>query len=663
MAKKLFLILLLPFMGVSQSSSLNPSISELRDHIYAGVPEHYKDGRTERRAFRFADISANVIKGNLNKGETYVDWPAMEMFLNMVMKKVLPPELRQDSIIHAYLRANGNFNASMTPSGMMFVTTGLIADVPDEATLAAVLAHELAHYYLRHSLKRFMLSQSGYFNDGLLRNHRSQSFSVNNEYSSDSLAMIWYKQSGYSYQGMRNAFSMMTQMDRNSIAKSKVLWEAVENSHPQSDKRLERFEKFIEEEPTPLSGKLFLVSESHFMALKRKASLEALENLLVNFSYDKCIEKAFKLHLLEPNNSHYPYYIVEAIRRKCYLNPTLWGKNFVSSNYFTPVEPGVKGAKIEMEDHLFVKFDPDILCISEDEEKNMLKLYWEDEPLFITYEHAFIFFYRVGRALGNKEVILSNALSITHDMEMRKTLLQEYLEQEDILYRTYADNLLVDQIFGGLRSKKLTLINNFDICVKQGDEFITLDPDKEDELLVRQVLESVFTNYPSRQVKYMDDIRSESMEQYRKLQDMETFSFINIVSQGNRTELHILDPSYWNLFMKYGVNEIEFVNMRLVDSRQSEKSKVAYDSALATTYAEILLAEKRTRHFTVLITSLREKKDCLMKYYSLREYGFRFKPPTNTQLQEIFKDHLDQMEVNVNRADARNREYDGGLGF
>lgn len=46
------------------------------------------------------------------------------------------------------------FNASMAPNGMMQVWTGLLLRVDNEAQLAAVLGHEIAHYLARHSVDR-----------------------------------------------------------------------------------------------------------------------------------------------------------------------------------------------------------------------------------------------------------------------------------------------------------------------------------------------------------------------------------------------------------------------------------------------------------------------------------------------------------------------------
>lgn len=64
----------------------------------------------------------------------------------------LAPERAQD--IRIYLVRTPFFNASMAPNGMMQVWSGLLIRVHNEAQLAAILGHEIAHYTQRHSLQR-----------------------------------------------------------------------------------------------------------------------------------------------------------------------------------------------------------------------------------------------------------------------------------------------------------------------------------------------------------------------------------------------------------------------------------------------------------------------------------------------------------------------------
>lgn len=52
------------------------------------------------------------------------------------------------------------FNATMAPNGMMQVWSGLLLRVENEAQLAAVLGHELAHYLERHALEQLQDAKS-----------------------------------------------------------------------------------------------------------------------------------------------------------------------------------------------------------------------------------------------------------------------------------------------------------------------------------------------------------------------------------------------------------------------------------------------------------------------------------------------------------------------
>ncbi|WP_421880838.1 M48 family metalloprotease [Pacificispira sp.] len=57
--------------------------------------------------------------------------------------------------VRVYLVRTPIFNATMAPNGVMQVWSGLLLRAQDEAQLAAVLGHEIAHYLRRHSIKRF----------------------------------------------------------------------------------------------------------------------------------------------------------------------------------------------------------------------------------------------------------------------------------------------------------------------------------------------------------------------------------------------------------------------------------------------------------------------------------------------------------------------------
>jgi len=59
------------------------------------------------------------------------------------------------SDVRIYAMRNADFNASMTPNGMMIVNSGFLARVRNEAQMAAVLGHECGHYLRLHTVRNW----------------------------------------------------------------------------------------------------------------------------------------------------------------------------------------------------------------------------------------------------------------------------------------------------------------------------------------------------------------------------------------------------------------------------------------------------------------------------------------------------------------------------
>jgi Zn-dependent protease with chaperone function len=77
---------------------------------------------------------------------------ALDGYIRGVMERLLGTRAAE---LRPYVLHNPDFNASMTPNGMLLVYTGLLARIRNEAQLAAVLGHESGHYLRRHSLQNW----------------------------------------------------------------------------------------------------------------------------------------------------------------------------------------------------------------------------------------------------------------------------------------------------------------------------------------------------------------------------------------------------------------------------------------------------------------------------------------------------------------------------
>jgi tetratricopeptide (TPR) repeat protein len=83
---------------------------------------------------------------------------ALDSYLRKVLCRVAPADACQ--AVRIYVVRDPQFNASMTPNGMLLVNSGLLLRVRSEAELAAILGHEFAHFERRHTLARLKAARS-----------------------------------------------------------------------------------------------------------------------------------------------------------------------------------------------------------------------------------------------------------------------------------------------------------------------------------------------------------------------------------------------------------------------------------------------------------------------------------------------------------------------
>jgi predicted Zn-dependent protease len=92
-------------------------------------------------------------------GGLYSD-PAIERRLASILARLVPASERPDLRYSVAILNSPTVNAFALPDGQLFVTRGLLALANDEAEVAAVLAHEMAHVIARHAAQRVEASQN-----------------------------------------------------------------------------------------------------------------------------------------------------------------------------------------------------------------------------------------------------------------------------------------------------------------------------------------------------------------------------------------------------------------------------------------------------------------------------------------------------------------------
>lgn len=82
-----------------------------------------------------------------------IDDPQLVRYVNLVGRSVANTSDRPDIAYHFAILNHDSINAFAAPAGYIFVTNGLLKQVQNEAELAAVLGHEIAHVSEKHILE------------------------------------------------------------------------------------------------------------------------------------------------------------------------------------------------------------------------------------------------------------------------------------------------------------------------------------------------------------------------------------------------------------------------------------------------------------------------------------------------------------------------------
>jgi predicted Zn-dependent protease len=89
------------------------------------------------------------------RGRLHQD-PLLEEYINEIARRMIPPELEEQGIpVRIKILRDPSLNAFAYPNGAIYLHTGLLARVENEAQLATVLGHEMTHVINRDAVRHY----------------------------------------------------------------------------------------------------------------------------------------------------------------------------------------------------------------------------------------------------------------------------------------------------------------------------------------------------------------------------------------------------------------------------------------------------------------------------------------------------------------------------
>jgi len=208
-------------------------------------------------------------------------------YFNEVGESIVKVCDRKDIQYHFTVIESEQINAFATPGGYVYIYTGLLDRINNEAELAAVTAHEISHVVARHSVKRLqsavgigLLEQIAFGgNTSASRDVVNlgvgvalQGYSRANEFEADEYGIGYMAAAGYNPQGAIELFQMLASLGDDG---QKNIFERLSASHPDTQARIDRVNQLISSKYQEITKRP--KNEARISKLKQRLPKPALE--------------------------------------------------------------------------------------------------------------------------------------------------------------------------------------------------------------------------------------------------------------------------------------------------------------------------------------------------------------------------------------------------
>jgi hypothetical protein len=221
------------------------------------------------------------LAAEVDREAKFVDDPVITEYINRVGQNVV---LHSDAKIPFTIKVidSDEVNAFALPGGFFYVNKGLILAADNEAEVAGVMAHEIAHVAARHAMEnqaKGMLAQIGLMAGsiflgglgGMLINQGAQfgallgfmKFSRSAESEADMLGVQYLWAAGYDPNAMSTMFEKLAAKNKKKPGTFSKLFE----THPQSVDRMESTRALVARFP---DKEEYVLSTSEFQRVKAR---------------------------------------------------------------------------------------------------------------------------------------------------------------------------------------------------------------------------------------------------------------------------------------------------------------------------------------------------------------------------------------------------------
>ena len=553
---------------------------------------------------RFAESSVFSKQELFSSGNIYIGFSEIETYINSVLGQIIPDTLKNKSYVKGYLARDPETNAYAMHDGTVLVNIGLLADVVNEAGLAIILGHEIAHFINEDPKKSFVKNIKLHS-----RKNRNKNLELaidkahadkEQEKNADLLGFSIAEKAGYDLvfginnfeqfkadEAIYNRKKAKSRIKQDTlgvvISRKKKYTEPLEkllSSHPSLEDRITFLQKYMESKERSGNKKDFIVDKNAFEKFQKTAKLETVYILFEKNDYRECIERAFKYHLIEPDEINYIYYLLESIRRITYLDSRMKAKGFLTEDNKSGRFKKGEGL---LHDLSFLM--PDSLQLSKIRSLSLADTSFIE---FETYGQAFDYFSKLAIEKNITESYLTMALFQT-DTSKRNDLLTSYIGKKDAEKKEFAQALLGEHIHSLLDSNKLDviLLDKIDFYQKRysGLHELKMYALKKSPAYSSAIKAKIEAKYPDKKMLLLEELEHENLKaklDYYKAIDASLYSksasktkVDQYYSELEKDETkqtgidyYMLKPELWYFMKTNEIRSIDYAHLAQYDNRE-----------------------------------------------------------------------------------------------
>lgn len=354
------------YTTLKSQGKIPKAFSQPSDAKVTEASEKAREKMDEALKIEFLEYVHYGIDELLHSGLIVYGDPASK-YVDKVANKLLENQPKLKKELQFYVIKSNVTNALSTDQGIIFVTLGLLSQLENEAQLAYVLAHEIAHFQENHVEKSYTNNVDSEKNTSyderieFLSNH-----SKDQELEADKKGIELYNKAGYRKSELLSAFDVMMYsylpFDEEPLpvdyfnnqyltVPSKLFPETInkinvdedyddsKSSHPNIRKRKDAVKDALADFPN-WGDETFLLDESEFKTVRNIARFESLRLDVLYSRFGDALYSAFLLEKEFPNNLY-----INRLKAQSWLGMTSYKESGNYSNTLT------KPSKVEGESH------------------------------------------------------------------------------------------------------------------------------------------------------------------------------------------------------------------------------------------------------------------------------------------------------------------------